>query len=136
MQKLNLTVLLIRLKIKVISEYKDNYESAVNRYECQSCAAPRHEPQPLSLEKYSTLQAAEGPRDRNDKSKPNINQVIFNDKFALLNPTTHSDYATNYNKPEKSDYRKKRTQLLYPTHNEPSIARETISEYNTRYSGN
>lgn len=93
---------------------------------------PRFEPQRLNP-KYSTLHAAAGEIDRNDKSKPDINKVIFNDKFALINPTKRTDYATNFGAPEKSDYRKKRTQLLYPSHDGPSMAKSSISEYNTEY---
>ena len=118
----------------VKSEYKDNYEFAANRFECQNCAKPRFEPQPLAAN-YSTLHAASGERDRNDKSKPDINKVIFNDKFAVLNPTKLSDYDTNFGKPEKSDYRKKRTVLLYPKYDGPSIDKASISEYNSQYLG-
>ena len=65
-----------------------------------------------------------------------VKEIFVNKSHdKIKNVDTSFSVIINYNKPEKGDYRKKRTQLLYPTHNGPSVARESISEYNTRYSG-
>ena len=62
-----------------------------------------------------------------------MTKVIFNEKFATLNPTKTSDYGTNYLAPEKSDYRKKRTEILYPNYGGSSISKNEVSEYKTQY---
>lgn len=69
----------------------------------------------------------------NKNPKPDIHKVIFNDRFAMLNPTRDSDYKTNYLEPRKEDYRKKRTELFYPKYNEPSIEKSAQSEYRTEF---
>lgn len=65
--------------------------------------------------------------------KADITSIIYNEKHAVLKPTCHSDYKTNFSTPDKKDYRKKRTQTLYPNYPGSSIAKETISEYRKEF---
>lgn len=76
-------------------------------------------------ENYSTSLAASDLY----KNKSDINSIIYNDKQAILKPVHVSDYRTNYLTPDKKDYRKKRTQILYPNYPGSSIAKETMSQY-------
>ena len=69
----------------------------------------------------------------NKNARPNIGQVIFNEKFAMLKPTRESDYKLNFLTPNKSDYRKKRTEIFYPDYSVSSIPSNTASEYKIEY---
>jgi hypothetical protein len=62
-----------------------------------------------------------------------MGQVIFNEKFAMLKPTRESDYKLNFLNPNKSDYRKKRTELFYPDYSIPCVSRNTKTEYTVEY---
>lgn len=104
---------LIKTLKKVESEYKDNYKLETERFDCSLCKSESNQssaniPHHQSPIVYSTCQAV-----ANDDK--NIHKVIFNDKFALLQPTNKSDFKINFLAPQKSDYRKKRTVLLMPT---------------------
>lgn len=70
--------------------------------------------------------------EKEDKTTHSIHQVIFNDKFAYLKPTTKSDFSINYVKPEQSAYRKKRTVLLFPKRL-PAEPNTYLSEYKQKF---
>ncbi len=113
----------LNITFKVISEYKDAYNKPESRYECQNCVV-RSKPVSLSTN-YSTSMAIA----QSELEKKDIHKTIFNDKFTMIVPTKASDYAVNYVKPEKSDYRKKRTQTYYPNYGGSCIEKTTKSEY-------
>ena len=51
----------------------------------------------------------------------------------MLKPTRESDYKLNFLTPNKSDYRKKRTEIFYPDYSVSSIPSNTASEYKIEY---
>jgi hypothetical protein len=69
-----------------------------------------------------------------DLEKKDIQKTIYNDKFSLINPTKQSDYRVNYLSPDKSDYRKKRTETYYPKYANSSVEKNTKSEYMALFS--
>ncbi|RNA44296.1 hypothetical protein BpHYR1_027922 [Brachionus plicatilis] len=111
---------------KIISEYKDNYMLSKERY--KSDTNERNFVEKLG-QKYSTSLAS------SDLSghQQNITSIIYNEKHAVLKPTYDSDYRTNYSTPDKKDYRKKRTQTLYPNYVGSSVGKQTISEYRKEF---
>jgi hypothetical protein len=97
------------------------------RYECSNCVE-RTEAKSLS-DKYSTTI---GLPVENEK-RPEIKAVLFGDKFQHLVPTVESDHHRNYKKPDPEDYRKKRTVVWVPKHDESAISKNATSEYVDEY---
>lgn len=110
----------------MISEYKDNYTLGKERFKSDS-----NDCQNVKKlgENYSTSLAASDLSE----NKISISTTIYNEKHAILKPVFDSDYRTNYLAPDKKDYRKKRTQILYPNYPGSSIAKETISQYKKNF---
>ena len=69
----------------------------------------------------------------NEEDKKNIHKTIFNDKFSMITSTKGSDYALNFVKPDKTDYRKKRNQTYYPNYDGSSVKKDDTSEYNDTF---
>ncbi|CAF0708591.1 unnamed protein product [Brachionus calyciflorus] len=118
-----------KLGFKMISEYKENYMSAKDRYECNSNERQTVKKLP---ENYSTSLATSDLYVQKSH-KPDITAIIYNEKGAHLNPTRDSDYRKNYQQPDKKDYRKKRTQTLYPNYPGSSVPKNTLSEYRKEF---
>lgn len=98
------------------------------KYPCENCS--QKETTVKSSQTYSTRLAAVA--DGESKAK-DINTVIFNERFAYLNPTKESDFKLNYVKPDPLDYRKKRTQVFRKTYDQSSIASNALSEYKATF---
>lgn len=60
-------------------------------------------------------------------------KVIYNDKSAQSHPNRESDYAKNFAKPNKEDYRVKRNQTYYPN-NPQTMNKNTHTEYSGNFS--
>ena len=67
------------------------------------------------------------------KQKPDINKIIYNDRFEFEKHTLISDNQINYQKPVSTDYRKKRTEILYPNYDESCVTRKIKTEYKKVY---
>lgn len=62
------------------------------------------------------------------KSSQNIQEVIYNDKSAQLNPNRKTDYSLNFKEPNKEDYRKKRTETYFAD-TKQTMTKNTKTEY-------
>ena len=113
--------------ILVTSEYRDNFSGPGQKYECSICI-PRSEAKPLPSN-YST---AIGKPVENEKN-PAIDTIIYGNQFALLNPTKKSEHHSNYIRPDKEDYVKRRTQVFVPKYDEPAIGKDASSTYSDTY---
>jgi hypothetical protein len=112
---------------KVTSEHRDAYMVPDKRHECNNCVQ-KSEVKPLS-ENYSTKIGL----PVENEQKPDIKVVLFGDKFQQMVPTLDSDHHRNYLKPNPEDYRKKRTVVYVPKYDEPSISKNTTTEYADTY---
>ncbi len=113
-----------------MSEYKDNYNSAKSKFECKNCTIRS---QPIKLNQLNKNYSTTLSKAKSEIEKKDIQKTIYNDQFSLINPTKESDYMINYLKPDKSFYRKKRTDTYYPKYECSSVEKNSKSEYNSLF---
>lgn len=115
----------------MVSEYNDHYIPGGKSLESESIDSRTAA---KTLPPGFTVSMAASDLNKNfDRKKPDIKSVIYNDKYYTLHPQVDSDYSTNFKTPNKQDYRKKRSELLYPKHDEPSVSKNTKSEYRQEF---